>query len=218
MDVDFTPRQWTDLVESNLDDGTPEGAMMSCLAKIPDLIRRGRLAKTDQDPNSNILRSVIKDVQSLDANFAVSLETLRHRFRTTADSPMSRILATVFGTEAVPSLYLRTYSLGLATEIVIALLLYALIADKGDISKRLEQASYQMIALADEAAQWLPLGAMSMIPCIGIAWIGARDVSTRHALQSRWLYYERAIGHACDPSEGMQRLERGQQRLSLQSV
>ena len=218
MEVDFTQQQWKDLVESNLDDGTPEGAMMSCLAKIPNLIRRGRNAKTNLNPDSRNLESIKDDVQSLDATFAATLETLRNRLRTRAVTPISKIIANVFGSEAVHSLYLRMYALGLATEILIVSLRFALEADSTIFGERLERASHEMIALADEAAQWLPLGAMSMHPCIAIAWIGARDVNTRQALQARWFSYERIIGHASMPSEGTQSLERLQQRLALESA
>lgn len=49
VDMEFTPRQCEEIVEPDLDDGTPEAATISCLAKIPDLFRRGRYAKSYYD-------------------------------------------------------------------------------------------------------------------------------------------------------------------------
>ena len=166
MDVDFTSKQWEELVESDLDDGSPEGSMMSCLAKLAVLFRRGRNAKKCLPLSLSVVESIKDDVECLDAKFAPTLETLRCRIETKAENPTSKLLTKVFGPEAVRSLYLRVYSLGVATEILIALLLRALAENTALLEERLEQMSYNMIALADEAARCLPLGAMSMVPCI----------------------------------------------------
>ena len=218
FEVDFTPQQWQDLVVTQWDDGAPEGAMMKCLSEIPPLIRRGRHAKLDPNPDPAALDSIKDDVRSLDTRFAATLETLRHRFRTNEVNSFSKAVAKVFGEDAVRSLYIRMYSLGLATEILIVLLLDALKIDTEASVERLRHASHEMLALADEAIQWLPLGAMSMITCLLIAWVGARDVSTKHALWATWLSYESIIGGGFVPSEAPMPLGRAQRRLALEST
>jgi len=40
--IRLSPEEWKTLVESELDEGTPEGQMMRCLAKAPDIMQRGR--------------------------------------------------------------------------------------------------------------------------------------------------------------------------------
>ena len=218
IDVNFSPRQWEEIVESDLDDGTLEGATMSCLAKIPDLIRRGRHAKAYHNLDLDSLGLVKCDLQSLDVKFAAVLEALRQRLHTRAVTPTSQIIARIFGPEAVHSIYLRMYSLGIATEILIVSLLVELDSTLGFLTERLERASHEMIDLADEATQWLPLGAMSMVPCIEIAWSGAQQACTRDALFARWMSYAGVLGYTLTSSQGTQYLKQVQSRMTLRSV
>ena len=192
--------------------------MMSCMARIPNLVRRGRHAKAHPNANSDTLTRLKDDVQSLDAKFAPSLISMRHRLHMGEVSKVSTVIAKVFGAEALRALYLRMYALGLATEILIVLLLKTLKVDTAVSTERLKQASHEMIGLADEAAQWLPLGAMSMVPCMTIAWVGARDADTRHALDSQGLSYAEKFRGKINPSEGPQYLKRIERRLAFEST
>ena len=189
---------------------------MACLAKIPDLIRRGRYAKTSYDLDPQSLWNVIADLRLLEARFTPTLETLRQQ--TKAADPMSKAVVATVGIETVCSICLRMYSLGLATEILIALLLRSLEADAVMFDEKLARASQEMIGLADDAARWLPLGAMSMTVCIAIAWAGARDVDTKSALQTRWLAYTRGMGYTSISGDGLEDLQPTQRRLELEAV
>lgn len=223
----LTPQERDDLISTGLDDGTSEGAMMSCLAAVPDLIRRGRTAKSSRHNQSRLpsatADNVIRDLRALDARFTTILDTPRERYHT---SPMPAPLVALIGTEGALSLHLRTYALGLATEIVILILRCAIeVATEtaAVLDQRLERASCEMIGLADEAARWLPLGAMSMVACVGIAWVGARGEEvggTRDALWLRWIAYGRVIsrreGAGDEEGLGGAHLERVRRRLALE--
>ena len=121
--------EWEQIVENDLDGSSYEGRMMECLARVPDLMQRGRNALELGD-SVHELRDEAKCVSQA---MKLVLEDLRVRFMNQKADKASPLVAARLHCH-----YQRTYALALAISIILNCVLGAL--DAQDVTLEWEVA------------------------------------------------------------------------------
>ena len=183
--------------------------MMRCLARLPDFMQRGRRICRGEGQDPELLHETRINYETL----KTVLEGLRGRLAAVQN------LASTGPPELTPGSqihahYQRSYALGLAIGIILSGMLSAI--DTEDTGLNLESTAFskEIIALAEPAAIYRPLGASYMGLCLMAAWIGTTDCSTRSLAESALADYRGDFlhGQSTTPTEV---LEQFYERLHL---
>ena len=208
----MTQQQWRNLVYSRIDTDTIDGQMMQCLARLPDLMDRGRYALKSYLPNSLKFLGVREEVRSLRDSFAPNLEGLRDRWINTNSSIASQYPEFTAHKEIIHAHYSRSYGLAVAIGIILNCVAAALEGDTPELelSNQSSQLSDEIVNLADVVNQYRPLGAVYMVLCLAVAWVGAKDPAKKATIEPMLLLYMRDIQgpSATTLSMGLDFLER----------
>jgi hypothetical protein len=166
-------------VENDLDQTTLEGQVIRCLAPVPDIIQRG---KRDMLGRGDGLVELREETRSLYEKLRATLNQLRARWNA-IDAPGGTNGYSSTVALQLHAHYQRTYGLGLIIGIIINCVLGAF--DFEDSNLMLESTSFskEILALAEQAARYRPLGASYMVLCLMAAWIGTTDKSLRSLVE-----------------------------------
>lgn len=208
--ISFTPEEWGRLVENELDDATPEGLMIRCLARAPNLMQRGRTALREQAGLQMLISETRHQYQILTA----ILSGLRDRLDALPELSSGDSSQFVTGRTRAHAHYQRTYGLGLAMCIIFNCVLTALGADDAGLDTESTRFCEDVLELADKAAVYRPLGASYITLCLMAAWCGSKDEATKAAVESALLDYQTDLPGNLEETL-MAHLERIYQRLSL---
>ena len=172
-------------MENQFDGVTCEGQMMRCLARVPDLMQRGRKIRGREAEDPNLL----DEIRTNYGTFKTILKELSKRLAVIQN------LNTNEASESAPVVqahahYLRSYALGLTFAVILNGVLSAI--DNEDTELTLESTSFakEILALAEPAARYRPTGASYMGLCLMAAWIGTTDYSIRSVAETALVDYQ----------------------------
>ena len=208
--INFTPQQWKDLVENRLDATDTDGKWIRCLAHVPDLMRR---CKTELNgvhfPKPRILDLTLETASLLEDCKAI-IFSFRERLAAFNAAPRPARLASLFHANC-----LRLLALGLATGIILNCILRAL-GDQSESTRDLSSRWAKEISeLAKVAVKYQPLGSMSMLICLPMAYVGASDPILQGEIMELIANYERACLKR-EPPDWIRDLEKTKRRITLQ--
>ena len=75
--------------------------------------------------------------------------------------------------------YARSFALQLAIEIILNSSLTALGSVKVDLARESSKMSEEIVQLAEEVKEYRPLGALYMVICLALAWLGANNEGSK---------------------------------------
>ena len=187
-----------------------DGKVMECLARIPNLLQRGKdlLPRTHfPDPHFTKLKS---EVTSLRQNSKRIIMGLRDRlYNINTDSTPVTLRSHIHAH------YLRMYGMGLATGIILNCILSVLEEDCLQLHEESSHHSNEIFQLAESAVRYQPLGSVVMILCLSVARLGAPELATKDRVKSLLSnYIEACLGIA--GLDLIADLERMKKRFTLQ--
>ena len=163
--------EWKLIVENELDGDSGEGRMMQCLARVPDLMQRGRVAFKGHGAVSELR----KESNSVYHAMKVVLEHMRDRYMLLLGNGAFPLVAP----SKLHCHFQRTYALALAISIILNCVVRALDAADATIEFEAAQWSEDIIALAEYATIYRPIAASYMIICLIAAWGGSANEATK---------------------------------------
>ncbi|KAJ5650673.1 transcriptional regulator family: Fungal Specific TF [Penicillium longicatenatum] len=176
--INLTQAEWDDLVTSEFDQNTPEGRILGCLARGPDLMRRGRqILQTGTD--ATLIRAEILTLYQI---CQVNLLELKAR---AIENDVSSVDMTSFSKRAEKAVrdffyahYQRTYGVGLVVTLFFNCMLGALVTNAYDgdsVSADATELAEEVLALAERSAIYRPVGAAYLLICLAAAWAATSD-------------------------------------------
>jgi len=204
-EIRFSSSEWKILVENKLDGSTQEGQMMRCLARYPDLMQRGRSIGRGGKDHVELLEELRAHRQTL----KVILTELRSRLAVVQgliDNGNSQT-ALVVQTHAH---YQRTYGLGLVICVIASCVLNAVDVGNTQLVSESIYFSKELLALADSAGVYRPLGASYVVTCLVAAWVGTTDCSIKTIVERRLVEYQDdfAYRQVSIPTSELERISR----------
>jgi hypothetical protein len=165
--------EWKLIVENELDGDSYEGQMMRCLARVPNLMQRGRVAFG----GAATISELWEETKSVDDVMQVVLEHMRDRFMIQPRKGGFSLVAP----SKLHCHFQRTYGLALAVSIILNCVLRAFDPENVTLGIEAAQWSEEIIALAEAATIYRPIAASYMIICLIAAWGG----STNEAIKKK---------------------------------
>lgn len=181
--VQFTQQEWKDLVENELDDNGIDGRMMCCLARLPDMMHRGRDALNDTQGRQLALLELREEMLSLRDDSRAIIEGLRDR-SCAIDAKIASGDWIPTGLAAIAPAHCSSgYGLGLAAGVLINCVLGSLGTNDIDLREESGQMAAEIVRLAGILTKYQPLASASMVICLGAAWVGVTDAFVRERTQ-----------------------------------
>lgn len=168
--INFTPSEWKTLVENHMDGVTPEGRLMRCLARVPNLMDRGKKVRRGECHDLELLEEARTNYQI----FKTGLEELRSKME--GAKPSMEAMGSSF---TVHAYYERMYAFGLAVGIILNCVVRAVGVKDHELTAESERFSKEIIELSEPAKRFRPLWSSYMILCLMAAWIGTTDFAVR---------------------------------------
>ena len=164
---------------------------MTCLARIPELMQRGREALKSSCPATVL--ELNHEVRTLYESFQGPLADLRSRFN--AFDKEAVTLPSIDLRNVLHSHYARSYGLGLTIGIIINCLLISLKGGGDHLILRQEacRMSDEILQLANIVQRYRPLGALYMTICLCAAYVGVVEKDARARIRVVLADYRRDI-------------------------
>ncbi|KAL4769975.1 hypothetical protein BDW60DRAFT_209606 [Aspergillus nidulans var. acristatus] len=178
--IDLTPTEWTELVQNELDAGTPEGEMLLNLSRVRDILSR---VKTNEHGLAGLL-ILQAEMRSLDIKTRKICDIFRAELHK-IENPVQDSLPNPSGVPPTLLHALTQRFYGLA--ITIALYMnYALGAITRDaiVSANANYFALEMITIAENAIQYRPFGAGYVTVGLIAALMTVKDPGLRALLQA----------------------------------
>jgi hypothetical protein len=150
---------------------------MRSLARVPDIMQRGRNAFREGHQSADLQ----DETRSLYETFKVTLTELQMRWaaiETPSANKYSRLALVQLHAH-----YQRSYALGLAIGIILNCVLSAFDAEDSKLMLESTYFSQEILALAEHAARYRPVGASYMVLCLLAAWAGTTDKPLRSLVE-----------------------------------
>lgn len=193
--VHLTQQEWFDLIENKLAGHSDEGQILHCLARIPNLMHLARnamhedrpcstdLAQKIQDLNRTLMGCVTSTRAHLDEN---DLSSLAQEVRPPKRANIEHFIAS------------RRYGFAL-----MAGMLANCLARNVTPGEQVDDAlarfmALEVIKLAMIFKQYQPVGSMSIVLSLSLAYIATSDEQIRHRCKEIALEYRSAIDGASD--------------------
>ena len=214
--IHFTRKEWDNLVANRLGGSDLDGKVIVYISRLPDLIERGREALYGEGSPTSDLENLREEIRCLREECRLLISDYDHRLTTFDEQQLAGrpIPANIKGHLWVH--YQRIQALGLALGVMINCILSAL--DPHDVSLRKEssQLADRILEIAHAQKPYRPLGALVMIICLCLAWIGSDDEDSANNAEALLLDYELAcLGPKAAHTLGdLQRIRR---RFTLES-
>jgi hypothetical protein len=188
--IHFSSKEWKILVENELDGSYPEGRMMCCLARLPDIIQRGKkmLRRKCQDPN--LLQEARSNYQKM---MAILEEFLCRKVEMQKKIETEHIRAS--HARMIDAHYQRTYALGLSVSIMLNCVLCAIDIEDSSLLPQAEHFAKETVGLSKAASLYRPLGSSYMVLCLMAAWGGTTDHSIRLSIEKELDHYVQDFPH-----------------------
>ena len=140
---------------------------MRCLARVPDLMHRGRVAFE----GAGTISELWEESKSVYDAMKVVLEHMRDRYMIQPGNHVSPLVAP----SKLHCHFQRTYGLALAVSIILNCVLRAFDAEDITLGIEAAQWSEDIVALAEDATIYRPIAASYMIICLIAAWGGSAE-------------------------------------------
>ena len=186
----MTQQQWKDLVYNQIDIDNIDGQMMKCLARLPDLMHRGRCTLRSSSLPTTHLLEVQKEVRALRDSFGPTLESLRQRWNDTDITIATQFPEFIHSRSIIHAHFSRSYGMALAVGIILNCMLAALDGNAHEVSQASAQLSDEVLDLADAVDQYRPLGTIYMVLCLAAAWVGATNPEKKIIIEIRLVDYK----------------------------
>lgn len=185
----FTPDEWRRLVENKYDGITSEGLIMRSLAKLPDIILRGRSALKEQID----LEAMVTEVNHHYLILTEMLSELHNLYRSIqeliADANSPAVISPT-ASNSMPTLSIRkahayhqrVYGFCLGFCMVFNCILKALEPNNTDLKIQSMSFTEDVLELADQAAVYRPLGANYITLCLIAAYCCTREEKATQAV------------------------------------
>ena len=173
-------------MENHFDGVTPEGKVMRCLARIPNLIQRKIAMVQDKTEDAQLLNDATSTYQEL-------LEVLRE---TQERYTWVQTLMTDASPQSTPpfkahAFYQRTYGICLAICLIMNFILSAIDVGNAQLSTEGAMFSKEVLVLAEAAAAYRPLGATYVSICLYAAWAVTDDPCLRSSIIDTLAEYQK---------------------------
>lgn len=176
--IQLSQQEWRDLVLSKLENSSNITAWLTYLATVPDLRRRCMYAMQYASTYSSpILADLAFEIKSTLERCNIHIIELRERL-----NGMSGLLYVD---------RVRLLSMALFTGIIFSCMYHALSCRPLRSDSDAAQWSREILQLAYIAVKYQPLGSMTMIVCLEVAWLGAADVDVRREIKILLAEYHR---------------------------
>ena len=212
--IQLSQKEWKDLVENELDDGSPNGKLIWCMARVANCIRRRRAALALTGGAVGVLSAVDTEVNLMVMEFEPTLQTLQERYEKHRVN-MDSLVSTPTAQQRLQHAHsLQAYGLSLSVALLIRLLLHS--QDKSVTSNLQDVARYvaDILRLSHEVAPYKPLGAMAMTICLYVAWIGASEIGEADHVEDLLTRYQVDVMPAGTPIQRME-MQKLKARMTL---
>jgi hypothetical protein len=172
--IDLTTEEWKALIENELEGPTPEAQLMRALARVPEIMRRGRNTFEGEYEHTELRDGI----GSLYETSKVSLGELQKQWATTEEPDASSHILVV----RLHAHYQRMYGLGLVIVIILNCVLSALDTEDDDLIVESTFYATEILGLAADANRYRPLGAGYITLCLMAAWAGTNDELLRMSI------------------------------------
>ncbi|KAJ6095721.1 transcriptional regulator family: Fungal Specific TF [Penicillium sp. IBT 16267x] len=176
--INLTQKEWNNLVTSEFDENTPEGRLLGCLARGPDMMRRGRQALQAGTDFTLVHAEILTSYQTCHENL------LELKIRA-VENDISSLDMTSFSKSAEKSVrdffyahYQRSYGIGLVVTLFFNCMLGALVMNDGEddtVSSDATELVEEVLALAERSVIYRPVGAAYLLICLAAAWAATSD-------------------------------------------
>lgn len=198
--------EWKTLVENELDGVSHEGRMMRCLARYPSLMQRGRYISKGKQGYPELLEELSAHHRTLKA----ILEELHTRLTAREGITANGITQSAVAMQ-IHSHYQRSYGLALVVCIISNCVLNAVDVEDTQLGAESIHFAKEILALAEDAAIYRPIGASYVRLCLVAAWVGTADCTIRKMVEKAMVEYQR------DYTQGQTMIQTGElERLSRQ--
>lgn len=170
----FSPDEYRELVENELEGGLVEGKWLKLQARLPDLMRRGKAALKERHFSNPGRLKLVLEMHSLREELKVNIQAIRDRLQGLNNSPITPNLVPHYH-----CLYIKSLAMAAGTGIVMNCILNALVGDDISNVNESSQWSEEIIQLGQIATQYAPLGSLAMLIALRFAWLGAEDANAR---------------------------------------
>ncbi|KAL4817063.1 hypothetical protein BDW67DRAFT_184138 [Aspergillus spinulosporus] len=178
--IDLTPTEWTELVQNELDAGTPEGEMLLNLSRVRDILGR---VKTNEHGLAGLLilqaemRSLYTKTRKICDMFRIELHKIEDPVQDNPPNPLG-LPPTLFH-----ALTQRFYGLAITIALYMNYAL-AVITRDPDVSTNANYLALDMITIAENAIQYRPFGAGYVTVGLIAALMTVKDPGLRALLQA----------------------------------
>ena len=177
----------------NTGDGDSiDGQMMRNMARLPNLLNRGRDALQSPQSSRSDVMHVLHEVEALKEDSQSILDAFRERIQDHRQSTSCE------HTEGLPGFwrvmhahYARSFALQLTIEIILNSSLTALGSVNVDLAMESSKMSEEIVQLAEEVKEYRPLGALYMVICLTLAWLGADNEESKSQILDLLLEHQK---------------------------
>lgn len=182
--IQFSHEEWTRLVKNPLDGELPKGNVVYCLAHVPELMRRGRIALSTNSSTQGLIYEARHQYNKVKA----SVDKLREAYETSKapSSPQATRLH---------AHHQRMFGLGLAIILIFHSLLQALGDNSFDLCFDSQRCCEDVLDLAEHARPFRPLGSSYVLLCLTTAWVATTDEVVRELLLQTYEDYQEDFPH-----------------------
>lgn len=169
---------------------------MACLGRLPELMRRGRVALKQSNSTysrNDAVYEVQRDVSALYETYQPVLEKLRKRWRDIDTNVMCNASFTTVQKRTLHCHCSRVLALGLAIGIVINRLWSAVGNGYPSLQLETRRMAEEILELDEVVRMYRPLGAMTMLLSLGAAWMSTSYTKIKDRIEAMAVDYIRDI-------------------------
>ncbi|KAL8845937.1 MAG: hypothetical protein Q9221_008938 [Calogaya cf. arnoldii] len=188
-----------------------DGQWFTCIAGLPDLFQRSKAALILEEPPSLHFLGLELEVRALLENIKPIITKTRDRL----DSFNGTSVPAVLGNH-LQAHYLRSLAMALGVGIILNCLLSGLEGTSAAINEESVAWSDEIVKLAGICTMYRPLGSMSMLVALRMAWPGAGCEEVKERIQALLVEYGACMGLTEETDSGA--LDTMKRRWTLQQL
>lgn len=188
----FSDEEWVAMFDSKLHELSSEGQIVHCLTRLPNLMRRAKIALSGDFDDLAKIPVLRKEAHSIREDLEPPVSKLRQRWYENKEKSVAAAQKTNSVLDALWHCHiLRTYAFGLAVAIFVNEGRLALYLDAPEIVQESHGFALEILEMANMAYQYRPLGGYALSVCLLAAEIGAADVVTKESIRLVRIDYAR---------------------------
>lgn len=179
--IKFTRDEWDALIVRHFDASQPSDQIMRCVARVPDFIRRGKMAlsgiTTDGDL-VNDMRETCEDLKSVIPEFRTCLADLEKKrdIKTSTSYLSARMQSYTF--------HQRLYGLALTVGLMLNIALSSIdVANMATLQAENEDFVAEILSIWRNIANYKPVGSGCLQLYMNMAWAGTSSMEQRQEIE-----------------------------------